>query len=81
MAGIMLDEICRKPGWQNRAGGAVAGGGEPGGGGGYSPCPQGVTKDREGYALAAGFALGLVCLGLGRKAAVVDDLQLDQRLR
>jgi hypothetical protein len=37
--------------------------------------------DWEGYALAAGLALGLVCLGKGARAAGVADLNLEQRLR
>ncbi|CAK0790532.1 unnamed protein product [Prorocentrum cordatum] len=33
-------------------------------------------NDREGYSLAAGFALGCVCLGLGAEAPGLADLQL-----
>ncbi len=68
-------------------GGAFGGGfGLPGGGaGGTLPpgaSPLAVTSDREGYALAAGFALGLVVLGMGggRAAAGLADLQLEERL-
>ncbi len=43
--------------------------------------PQGVTRDREGYALAAGLALGLITLGRGRSAAGQAALQLGERLR
>ena len=43
--------------------------------------PQGVTQDREGYALAAGLALGLIALGRGRGAAGLADLRLEDRLR
>lgn len=42
---------------------------------------QGVTTDRESYALAAGAALGLVMLGRGRNALGIADLHLDDRLR
>ena len=37
--------------------------------------------DREGYALAAGFALGLVTLGRGRDAWGLADLHIEDRLR
>ncbi len=40
-----------------------------------------VLQDREGYALAAGLALGLVCLGKGHNAPGLADLQLADRLR
>ncbi|CAE8634644.1 unnamed protein product [Polarella glacialis] len=35
-----------------------------------------ALNDREGYSLAAGFALGCVCLGLGADAPGLADLQL-----
>lgn len=35
-----------------------------------------ALHDREGYSLAAGFALGCVCLGLGAEAPGLADLQL-----
>ena len=44
-------------------------------------CPQGVTQDREGYALAAGLALGLITLGKGRSAVGLADLHLEEKLR
>ena len=37
-------------------------------------------KGREGYALAAGLALGLVALGKGRSAAGIADLRVEERL-
>lgn len=40
-----------------------------------------VTHDREAYALAAGFALGLICLGQGRNAPGLADLHLEDKLR
>lgn len=40
-----------------------------------------VSSHREGYALAAGAALGLVTLGSGRSAPGISDLQLEDRLR
>lgn len=42
---------------------------------------QGVTQDREGYALAAGLALGLITLGRGRAAVGLADLHLEDKLR
>lgn len=44
-------------------------------------CVQGVSQDREGYALAAGMALGLITLGRGRAALGLADLHLEERLR
>jgi hypothetical protein len=41
---------------------------------------QGVTHDREGYALAAGIALGLICLAKGRRATGLADLDIEVRL-
>lgn len=42
---------------------------------------QGVTQDREGYALAAGMALGLITLGQGRDAPGLVGVRLEERLR
>ncbi|XP_024523349.1 anaphase-promoting complex subunit 1 isoform X2 [Selaginella moellendorffii] len=39
------------------------------------------SLDREGYALAAGVALGLVTLGRGKDAWGLADLQIEDRLR
>ena len=39
-----------------------------------------VIRDREGYSLAAGLALGLVTLGKGRHALGLTDLRLEDRL-
>jgi anaphase-promoting complex subunit 1 len=36
--------------------------------------------DREGYALSAGLALGLVCLGRGNEAVGLADLHIEDRL-
>ncbi|EFN54660.1 hypothetical protein CHLNCDRAFT_9822, partial [Chlorella variabilis] len=38
-------------------------------------------RDREGYALAAGLALGLITLGRGRAAVGLADLHLEDKLR
>jgi len=38
-------------------------------------------QDREGYSLAAGLALGLVCLGQGNSAAGLADLHIENTLR
>lgn len=40
-----------------------------------------VAQDREGYALAAGLALGLITLGRGHDAAGLADLDIVDRLR
>lgn len=36
--------------------------------------------DREGYSLAAGWALGVICLGMNGTREGLKDLQLEQRL-
>jgi hypothetical protein len=46
-----------------------------------APCSIPVSSHREGYALAAGAALGLIMLGAGHSAPGVSDLRLDDRLR
>ncbi len=50
---------------------------------GDSPKPSSfwVCQDREGYALAAGLALGLITLGRGHDAAGLADLHIVDRLR
>lgn len=65
-----MEEIGRRPGG--------GGGGEFG-----STSTQGsaVSQDREGYALAAGLALGLITLGKGRLAVGLSDLHIEERLR
>ncbi|GIM09537.1 hypothetical protein Vretimale_13366 [Volvox reticuliferus] len=97
MAETLVEEIGRRPLSPAAAAAFAAdgqGGGGPGGsglGGGSVPggasLPPGasllaVTHEREGYALAAGLALGMVVLGLGgsRAAAGLADLQLEERL-
>jgi anaphase-promoting complex subunit 1 len=40
-----------------------------------------LPRGREGYALAAGLALGLVTLGRGRAAVGLADLRIPERLR
>lgn len=67
-AEIMLEEIRRRPG---------TGGGEEG----VSSSGGAVAQDREGYALAAGLALGLVTLGRGQNAPGLTDIQMADRLR
>ena len=39
------------------------------------------AQEREGYALAAGLALGLITLGRGRQALGLSDLRIEDRLR
>lgn len=67
---MMLGEIGRRPGSgvpKDGAAAAAAGGS--------------VSQDREGYALAAGLALGLITLGKGRNTAGLADLNIEGRLR
>ena len=45
------------------------------------PGGEGAAQGREGYALAAGLALGLVTLGKGRAAVGLADLRVPERLR
>lgn len=69
-AEIMMEEIGRRPGG--------GGGGEYGN---TSTQGSAVSQDREGYALAAGLALGLITLGQGRAAVGLSDLHIEDRLR
>lgn len=79
MAETMLEEIGRRPGITPiGSNGGVPGGQDPSS---TVHMSMGVTQDREGYALAAGFALGLICLGKGRGAAGLADLHIEDRLR
>ena len=64
----MLEEIRRRPGASNGEEGLGSNGGA-------------VTQDREGYALAAGLALGLVTLGRGQNAPGLSDILIADRLR
>ncbi|GMH41655.1 hypothetical protein BSKO_09565 [Bryopsis sp. KO-2023] len=69
MTALMLEEIGRRPGKNTTIDfgcGFVQGG---------------VTTDREGYALAAGFALGLINLGMGGQGCGIDDMQIEDTLR
>jgi hypothetical protein len=83
MTEIMLEEIGRTPGINPSLTGAGPGADGSGGSGlGASLSSlMCVTQDREGYALAAGFGLGLICLGQGRSAPGLADLQLEDKLR
>ena len=63
---VLLDEIGRRPG----------GAGDRGGVGSVA-----WAQERDGYALAAGLALGLVTLGSGRSALGLADLRIVERLR
>ena len=69
-AEIMMEEIGRRPG-----------GGGAGEFGSTSTQGSAVSQDREGYALAAGLALGLITLGQGRAAVGLSDLHIEERLR
>lgn len=66
----MMEEIGRRPG-----------GGGAGEFGSTSTQGSAVSQDREGYALAAGMALGLITLGQGRAAVGLSDLHIEERLR
>ena len=85
MTETMLREISRSvsspaTGTRGGGGGGRAAGGVVGGGGGAAGGAGAVTSDREGYTLAAGFALGLITLGTGSTAPGLQDLELDSRL-
>ena len=69
MAEIMVEEIGRRAS------------GEPANNNTTATAVLPVSSHREGYALAAGAALGLVTLGSGRSAPGISDLQLEDRLR
>lgn len=70
---MMLDEMGRKPSAEhdNKAPAAQ----------GISDSGNTIAADREGYALSAGLALGLICLGKGRNAIGLSDLHIEDRLR
>jgi anaphase-promoting complex subunit 1 len=46
---------------------------------GKKPCTD-KCLDREGYSLAAGWALGMICLGMKDTKESFRDLQLEERL-
>ena len=52
-----------------------------GGGGGNETQSAHSKGGREGYALCAGFALGLTCLGVGETAVGLSDLRIVERLK
>lgn len=86
MVETLLEEIGRRPGQPpGAAGGGGASrplmGGRTGGVGGVAAGAGGVTSDREGYALAAGLALGLVTLGVGSNAPGLSDIRIRDRLK
>jgi hypothetical protein len=68
---VMLEEIGKRPGAADAA--AAANGGTREGGS--------APEEREGYALAAGLAIGLITLGKGRSATGLSDLRIEDRLR
>ncbi|CAD7696275.1 unnamed protein product [Ostreobium quekettii] len=69
MTALLLEEIGRRPGRSTTV--DI----------GYGNSNGGVTQDREGYALAAGLALGLVNLGNGGQACGLEDLRIEECLR
>lgn len=68
----MLEEIGRRPGnaGSQKASAATV-----------SSSGTTISADREGYALSAGLALGLICLGHGRDAVGLADMKIEERLR
>ena len=70
IAEILVQEIGRSPGAQDANDGRNR-----------TAVQQGVTKDCEAYALAAGIAIGLVTLGKGRKAFPPSASSLESQLR
>ena len=76
-AEVMIDEIGRRPGGGSHESGTY------GRGAGTRRVDSAVPVgfNREGYALAAGMALGLITLGQGRNLAALQDLNLPDRLR
>lgn len=48
---------------------------------GISDSGNTISADSEGYALSAGLALGLICLGHGRNAAGLADMRIEDRLK
>lgn len=69
MTALLLEEIGRRPGRSTTV--DI----------GYGNSNGGVTQDREGYALAAGLALGLVNLGNGDQSCGLEDLHIEDCLR
>lgn len=69
----MLEEMGRRPGSENDN--------KPPPVHGISDSGNTIAADREGYALSAGLALGLICLGKGRDAVGLSDLRIEDQLR
>lgn len=66
MAEIMLEEMARRPGPTSQENDRLH---------------DGVSHDREGYALAAGIGLGLITLGKGSKSVGLSDLNIEERVK
>lgn len=73
----MIDEIGRRPGGGFQDAGYTSRGAQPSG----RHDSTTVGFNREGYALAAGLALGLITLGQGDSLPSLQDLNLPERLR
>ena len=67
---MLLEEIGRQPAGGDLADAAAA-----------AATASAQAAAREGYALAAGLALGLVTLGHGRVQPGLADLRMEDRLR
>lgn len=75
MAEILLQEVARRPKMPQ------GGFGSPGASNtSITTSTPAVSSDREGYALAAGLALGMVTLGRGDGAIGLSDLNLKDKL-
>jgi hypothetical protein len=70
---MMLEEIGKRPGASNDA--------KPPTSQGVASSGTTIAADREGYALSAGLALGLICLGHGSNAVGLADMHIEDRLR
>ena len=70
---MILDEIGRRPGASSDT--------KPPPSQGVASSGTAIAADREGYALSAGLALGLICLGHGRNAVGLSDMHIEDRLR
>ena len=76
MAEVMIGEIGRRPGEGTQETANPARGVR-----GSRIESNAVGFNREGYALAAGLALGLITLGQGQSMPLIQDLNLPDRLR
>ena len=74
-AEVMMDEISKRPGPNFHDQGYASRSSH------HRVEGSAIGFNREGYALAAGLALGLITLGQGLKLGSLADLNLPERLR